>query len=94
MYFDVGIEAVCAAFFRVDVPEVPFSVVTDVIAEAHGFINPGFLMAWHGFLEGIADGLVVVNAILMRPASREQCAPSRCAEGARCESICEYRAFG
>ena len=71
MYFDVGIKAVCPAFFRVDMPEVPLAVVTDVIAEAHGFVNPGFLIEWHGFLEGIADGLVVVNAILMRPASCE-----------------------
>ena len=94
MYFGVGIKAVCAAFFRVDMPEVPLAVVTDVIAEVHGFVDPGFLVERHGFLEGIADGLVVVNAILMRPASREQCAPGGCAEGTRCESICEYRAFG
>ena len=84
----------CAAFFRVDMPEVPLSVVTDVIAEAHGFVNPGLLVERHGFLEGIADGLVVVNAILMRPASCEQRAASGCAERARCESICEYRALG
>ena len=42
--FQMGIKAVGTTFFWVVTAQVPLTVITDVMPEANGFVDPGFLI--------------------------------------------------